>query len=141
MVVSSLPTDWIATPFIRLLFQNLVCEERCDIRDATLSAWQTALSVLSSSAGRMDNVVTQELILHWYETMMTPLGEPINVSTFYNPSPAYDGTVPLERHNVDKHMLNQDLSLISVEVTLKARIAAATALSYLMVYWPTEVRN
>ncbi|KAF9567569.1 hypothetical protein CPC08DRAFT_758154 [Agrocybe pediades] len=138
MIVPSLPTDWVATPFVRLLFQNLVSEERCDIRDATLLAWQTALGILSSSAGRMDNVVSQELILQWYETMMTPLGEAINVSTFYNPSPAQDGAIPVERHNVDKHMLTQDLSLVSVEVTLKARIAAATALSYLMVYWPAE---
>jgi len=35
-------------------FQNLVVEERSDIRDATLSAWRTALSILSASSGWLE---------------------------------------------------------------------------------------
>lgn len=139
MVVPSLSKDWVDTPFMCLLFQNLVCEERSDIRNASLSAWQTALTILSSSPGRMENVITQKLILDWYAIMMTPLGGPIDVSTFYNPSPALDGAVAPERHNVDKNMLTQDLSLITVEVTLQARIASAEALANLMIFWPVEV--
>lgn len=138
MVVPSLPKDWVATPFMSLLFQNLVCEERSDIRDASLSAWKTALSILSSP-GRMENVVTQQIILDWYAIVMTPLGGAIDVSTFYNPSLAVAGVVPIERHNVDKNMLAQDPSLITAEITLKARIAAATALANLMFFWPTQV--
>jgi len=141
MGVSSLPKDWVATPFISLLFQNLVCEERSDIRAASLSAWKTALSNLSSSPGRMDDVVTQQKILDWYAIVMTPLGVAIDTSAFYNPSITVAGAVPIERHNVDKNMLAQDLSLITAEITLKARIAAATALSYLMIFWPTKVMN
>lgn len=141
MVVPSLPKDWVATPFMSLLFQNLVCEERSDIRDASLSAWKTALSILSSSPGRMDNVVTQQIILDWYAIVMTPLGVAIDVSTFYNPSFAVAGVVPIERHNVDKNMLAQDPSLITAEITLKARIATATALANLMIFWPTQVMN
>ncbi|KDR81493.1 hypothetical protein GALMADRAFT_239466 [Galerina marginata CBS 339.88] len=137
MMVPSLPKDWVAAPFICLLFQNLVCEERSDIRDVSLSAWQTALVLLSDSPGRI-SIITQQLILDWYGIMMTPLGVSIDVSAFYNPSLAVDGSIPPERHNVDKNMLTQDLSLITVEVTLKARIATATALAYLMVYWPFE---
>jgi TATA-binding protein-associated factor len=140
MVVPSLPKDWVATPFMSLLFQNLVCEERSDIRTASLSAWKTALSNLSSP-GRMDNVVTQQTILDWYAIVMTPLGVAIDTSAFHNPSITVAGAVPIERHNVDKNMLAQDLSLITAEITLKARIAAATALSYLMIFWPTQVVN
>lgn len=139
MVVPSLPRDWVNTPFLSLLFQNLICEERSDIRDLSLSAWQTALSILGDSPGRMENVVTQQLILDWYATMMTPLGVAVDSSAFYNPSVPVNGALLAERHNVDKNMLTQDLSLISVEVTLKARVAAATALAYLMIYWPQEV--
>lgn len=139
MTVVSLPKDWVTTPFIRLLFQNLICEERVDIRDASLSTWQTALSLLSNLPDRMEDVIPRQLILDWYATVMTPLGVAINVSTFYNPSLALDGVVPPERHNVDKNMLTQDLSLISVEVILKARIATSTALAYLVVFWPAEV--
>lgn len=139
MAVASLPRDWVNTPFLSLLFQNLICEERSDIRDLSLSAWQTALSILGDSPGRMENVVTQQLILDWYATMMTPLGVAIDSSAFYNPSVPAKGAQLAERHNVDKIMLSQDLSLISVEVTLKARVAAATALAYLIIYWPKEV--
>jgi TATA-binding protein-associated factor len=139
MVVPSLPRDWVDTPFLSLLFQNLVCEERSDIRDLSLSAWRTALSILGDSPGRMENVVTQQLILDWYATMMTPLGVAVDSSAFYNPSAPANGAVLAERHNVDKNMLSQDMSLISVEVTLKARVATATALAYLMIYWPKEV--
>lgn len=140
MVVSELPTDWVATPFLSLLFQNLISEERDDIRDASLFAWQTALTVLSTSNGRLENVITQQLILDWYAMTMTPLGTAIDTTTFHRPSVAQANAAPIERHNVDKNMLAQDLSLITVEVTLKARIAASTALAYLMAYWPNQVR-
>lgn len=139
MDVDSLPKDWVATPFVRLLYQNLICEERADIRDASLLAWQTMLVILSSIPGRMQEVIHQQLILDWFASVMTPLGVPINVSTFFNPSLAIDIAAPPERHNVDKNMLSQDLSLISVEVILKARIATASALAYLIVLWPAEV--
>ncbi|KAF8969946.1 SNF2 superfamily chromatin remodeling protein [Flammula alnicola] len=138
MVVPSLPTDWVATPFVSLLFQNLVCEERSDIRDASLAAWKTALLILSSSPGRMENVITQQLILDWYSIVMTPIGVTIDASAFHSPSLTSEGAVPVERHNVDKNMLAQDLSLITIEVTFKARIATATALACLMVFWPIE---
>ncbi|KAG8217266.1 hypothetical protein J3R82DRAFT_5359 [Butyriboletus roseoflavus] len=139
MTVSSLPRDWIATPFLRLLFQNLIVEERSDIRSASLSSWRTALEVISSTPGLIKRVVKQQTVLEWYAVMMTPLGVPIDASTFHHPTFAEDGTdaVP-ERHNVDKNMLAQDLSLVSSELILQARIASATALAYLIVYWPSK---
>lgn len=141
MAVSSLPRDWIDASFLRLLFQNLIAEERSDIRDATLSAWRTSLSLLAGAPGWMESVITQQLILEWYAILMTPLGVPIDPSTFYHPLMAADGEVAPERHNVDKNMLAQDLSLVTVEVTLKARVAAATALAHLIGSWPAEVSN
>ncbi|KIJ63251.1 hypothetical protein HYDPIDRAFT_113216 [Hydnomerulius pinastri MD-312] len=139
MTVPSLPRDWIATPLLRLLFQNLIVEERQDIRSASLSAWKTALEILSATSGLMKKIVKQQTTLEWYALMMTPLGVAIDSSAFYNPMFAEDGNdaVP-ERHNVDKNMLAQDLALISPEVILQARIAAATALAYLIVYWPPK---
>ncbi|KAF8628445.1 hypothetical protein AX15_003960 [Amanita polypyramis BW_CC] len=136
MAVPSLPRDWIQSPFLRLLFQNMIAEERSDIRNASLSAWQTALSIVSSTQGWLENIVTQQLILDWYAMVMTPIGVPLDSANFYHPSIAADNNATFERHNVDKNMLSQDLSLVSVEVTLKARIAAATALAHLVVCWP-----
>ena len=137
MVVSSLSRDWIASPFLRLLLQNLVVEERADIRDATLLAWKTALGILNSSVEWMQAVVTPELLLEWYAIVMTPMGIPITTSAFFTPSLAEDAT---ERHNVDKNMLAQDLALVTVESVFKTRIAAATALAQLIVTWPEKVR-
>lgn len=141
MTVTSLPREWIVTPFLRLLFQNLVVEERADIRAVTLTAWRTALEVVADVPGWMKKLVKQQTVLDWYSTMMTPLGAPIDCSTFYFPAFTEDDsdTGPLERHNVDKNMLAQDLSLVSAEVIMQARIAAATSMAYLMIYWPPKV--
>ena len=139
MAVPSLPRDWIQSPFLRLLFQNLVVEERSDIRDASLSAWRAALSIVSPTPGWLDNVITLQLILDWYTIMMTPVGVPINSVNFYHPMDAETNTAAPERHNVDKNMLTQDLSLVSAEVTIKARISAAAALACLISNWPVQV--
>ncbi|KAF7359286.1 TBP associated factor [Mycena sanguinolenta] len=143
MAVPTLPRDWIAAPFLQLLFQNLVAEERTDIRDASLAAWRAALTVLAGTPGWLDSVVTQQLVLEWYAIVMTPLGVAIDASTFYRPSVeavSAGGAAP-ERHNVDKNMLAQDPSLITTEVTLKARVAAATALAQLIVFWPVNAQS
>ncbi|KAJ7684613.1 SNF2 superfamily chromatin remodeling protein [Mycena polygramma] len=141
MAVPTLPRDWIEAPFLRLLFQNLIAEERADIRDASLAAWRAALAVLAGTPGWMDRVVTQQLVLEWYAIMMTPLGVAIDPATFYRPSVETAGSVAPERHNVDKNMLAQDPSLITNEITLKARVAAATALAQLIVFWPVNAQS
>ncbi len=133
IAVESLPRDWIDTAFLRLLFQNLIVEERPDIRDATLKTWRMALSIEGSTT---ETIVSPQVILEWYAILMTPLGVAIDPSTFYRPSEPTNGGLLPERHNVDKNMLSQDLALISVEITLKARVAAATALAHLISFWP-----
>jgi hypothetical protein len=45
---------------------------------------------------------------------MTPLGVPIETSSFFHPYLSKDGAAP-EHHNVDKNMLAQDLTLITTE--------------------------
>ncbi|KAF8078067.1 SNF2 superfamily chromatin remodeling protein [Lyophyllum atratum] len=137
MAVSSLSREWIAAPFLRLLFQNLIAEERSDIRDASLSAWRTALAIMTTTPDWILSIITQQLVLEWYEIVMTPLGVSIDPANFYRPTPAADGDLT-ERHNVDKNMLAQDPSLITPEVTLKARVSAATALAYLISSWPAK---
>lgn len=137
MTVPTLSKDWMTLPFLRLLYQNLVVEERNDIREATLSAWRLVLSTLSSVAGWMEALISQPVLLEWYAVLMTPLGLPLDASNFYDPTVSSDH----ERHNVDKNMLAQDLALISVEIVLKARIAAASALAYVIAFWPRTVSS
>lgn len=141
MAVPNLPRDWVSVPFLCLLFQNLVCEERSDIRDASLSAWQEAFALLSLNPDFLPSHITQQLTLDWYAVAMTPIGIVIDTSSFYLPSTTGSADTAPERHNVDKNMIAQDLSLVPIETILKARVAAATALAYQMIYWPKDVSN
>ncbi|TCD70588.1 TATA-binding protein-associated factor mot1 [Steccherinum ochraceum] len=137
MSVASLPKDWISLPFMRLLFQNLVVEERTDIRESTLSAWRLVLSILRASAGWMETMLAQQVQLEWYAVLMMPLGMPLDTATFYDPLVSAGGQDTPERHNVDKNMLAQDLALVPMEIVLRARVAAATALANIVAVWPT----
>lgn len=141
MNVSSLSRDWITGDFLRLLFQNLIVEERRDVRTATLEAWGAVLLILGSVDGWMESVVTSQVLLEWYAVLMTPLGMPLDITTFFDPhATANSNGQATERHNVDKNMTAQDLSLVPVEVVLCARIAAATALANVITLWPHSVR-
>lgn len=142
LTVPTLSRDWVSPPFLRLLLQNLVVEERSDIRKATLTIWRTSLSVIRSVDGWMEVIITPQLVLEWYTLVMTPLGVPIEPSTLYYASVGIDGHgVAAERHNVDKNMLAQDFALVSVEIVLKARVAAATALAWLNAEWPSQGKS
>ncbi|KAF9453249.1 SNF2 superfamily chromatin remodeling protein [Macrolepiota fuliginosa MF-IS2] len=138
MAIPNLPRDWVSVPFLCLLYQNLICEERSDIRDASLSAWRDAFSLLSSNTDFLPSQISQQLTLDWYSVTMTPIGIAIDTSTFYLPSSASNTDGALERHNVDKNMLAQDLSLVPIETIFKARVATATALAYQLIYWPKD---
>ena len=140
MSVSSLPRDWLTVEYLRLLFQNLVVEERSDVRDATLTAWRLVIDILSDGDAWLQALVTQQLLLDWYDVMMTPMGTPMDKSKFYDPALA-SSVDPTERHNVDKNMLAQDLTLVSMEVVIQARISAASSLAYITARWPESVRH
>ncbi|KAK0183900.1 SNF2 superfamily chromatin remodeling protein [Armillaria mellea] len=140
MMVPSLPRDWIDLAFLRLLFQNLVVEERTDIREATLKTWRLTLSVVTSMDQTLIvSMVTPPILLEWYAIIMTPIGVPIDPTTFYRTTEPMDGENLPERHNVDKNMLSQELGLVSIETTLKARIAAATASAQLIAFWSKDM--
>ncbi|KAH9038908.1 hypothetical protein EDB85DRAFT_2072591 [Lactarius pseudohatsudake] len=142
MNVASLPKGWVATPLLRLLFQNLIVEERTDVRDATVAAWNTAIELLRSQPGWMELVIASPQILEWFETVMTPMGSPIDASGFYDPLASENATqVATERHNVDKNMLTQDLTLVQPDTVWKARIAAGTAMACLIASWNSSAHS
>ena len=137
--VSSLPHDWIGPPLLRLLFQNLIVEEKLDIRNSTLELWELALRLLRSVDDWMESVVSPDLILEWFQLAMTPLGVPIDPKLLFYPSMGLDSGGPApERHNVDKNMLAQDLALVSTETVLRARVASAKAFACLLALWPQQ---
>ena len=99
------------------------------------------MSILSPSSGWMEANFTQQVLLEWYAVLMTPLGLQLDSSTFYDPTIGGDNSAPSERHNVDKNMLAQDLSLVPIEVVIQARLAASSALAYIIAFWPTTVSH
>ncbi|KDQ06750.1 hypothetical protein BOTBODRAFT_39402 [Botryobasidium botryosum FD-172 SS1] len=136
---ASLPRDWVSTPFLCLLFQNLIVEERDDVRDASFRAWKAVLPALQAVPGLFDDMAGPSL-RDWFGTLMTPLGTPIDTSVFYHPSfQIGDG---LEHaHPLDKPMVMQDLSLVSMETIIRGRVIASKALAVMFAVWPVETQH
>ena len=131
--VPTLPRDWLSGNFFSLLIQNIVVEEREDVRSESLALWNTSLNVVQNVA----TVVDDQLAMRMFEMSMTPIGTRLPVHLFYNPASANgDGTGFPEKHNVDKQMIAQDLAIVSLEDVLRTRIAAAQALAGLIAHWP-----
>lgn len=121
---------------LRLLFQNLIIEERLDTQTVTLKAWRLALSRLQGLQSRLLHVISP-LIRDWFTLLMTPIGVPIQMSLLYHHMPA--GAE--EGHNVDKSMVAQDLSLVSTETIIRARVAGSQALAIVLASWPVQEQS
>lgn len=108
-------------------------EERLDTQTVTLKTWRAALSRLRGLHDRLLHVVSP-FIRDWFTLLMTPLGVPIQTSLLFQPI----ALGAEEGHNVDKSMLAQDLSLVSTETILRARVAGAQALAIVLASWPVQ---
>ncbi|PWN20339.1 hypothetical protein BCV69DRAFT_270773 [Microstroma glucosiphilum] len=115
---------WLDDRVFRLLFQNLIVEEKPHIREATTRAWHAALGCANSSSTLTDFLVPH--IDSMLRILMTPLGTPFDFTLFYTAvaTTSTDGS----RYNVDKSILNQDLALIGVDTVIRGRLGAAHAL-------------
>ncbi|CAO3582227.1 unnamed protein product [Absidia cylindrospora] len=77
--------EWVDDRAYRLVFQNLMVEERVDIIKKSLQVWRNL-----TIAGQVDqNIVlqgTQNWLGSWFELAMTPIGQPLDVAVhFYKP--------------------------------------------------------
>ncbi|KAK4687502.1 TATA-binding protein-associated factor, partial [Tremellales sp. Uapishka_1] len=127
ITVPALPkADWLDSRVLSLLFQNLILEERTDVREVSASAFETALREVGGKVDELD-------LVNWYTLSMTPVGSPLDVDLFVKGSLRNGGG-----HNVDKNIVAGDMSLITVETVLSTRIAAAKALSLLRLYPTTR---
>lgn len=135
LTVPSIPRDWVDDRVLRLLFQNLVVEERIPIREASSEAWSHAFDIVGTNAELLQTLGPHLPTL--FRIIMTPLGSPIDFSLFFKPSGAggHDGS----RHNVDKGILAQDLALVGVDTVIRGRIGAAAALGKALARWPRSV--
>ncbi|KAJ1310135.1 hypothetical protein OPQ81_006880 [Rhizoctonia solani] len=137
----ALPRDWITRPVFELLFQNLILEERDDIRRATSEAWNVAVAIISESATPDPNegglaFLLHEVIYNWLCLLAIIIGEPLNPAYFFYPARKSD-----EGHNIDKSAMQQDLSLIGLDVVYRGRLEAAKAIGTLISAWPIELHH
>lgn len=133
--VPNFPDEWIDLFVMRLLMQNLVVEERLDVRDVTLQVWRLCITKLNGSPSRLQLTIGP-LVRDWFTLIMAPLGTPMDASLFYHPRSGAD-----QGHNVDKNMVLQDLSLVSSETILRARVVACRALAVALAVWSIEVSD
>ena len=139
LVFLRLPTlapSWVDATFCRLLFQNLLLEERAEIREATFSAWTACLARLGPSVPAL---VTAQ-INNWFALLNTQIGTAID-RRLLSFGASGDSTSKGRVYSVDKPMLNQDLALVTPESILRCRVAAATAIGALMSAWPGVLPN
>ncbi|SCV74101.1 BQ2448_6533 [Microbotryum intermedium] len=137
LVFLQLPSSdlsWADDRLLRLLFQNLVVENKAEIRASSARAWQVLLSALSSGTGPMARLASPH-IATWFTLVSMPIGTPLNTAFFWSARTSLSGTGGYV-YNVDRPMISQDLALVSVEGVTKTRLAAAVALGQLIAAWP-----
>jgi TATA-binding protein-associated factor len=116
--------DWIDSRVMRLLYQNLVLEERSDVRAVTYQAWQAALRAAEKTSAVMDSHVLPHFV-GWFSIALTPMNGPLPASLFYH---VRQGSTE-GRYDVDKSMMAGDLSLLSLDAVVRNRIEAVAALA------------
>ncbi|KAI9270458.1 hypothetical protein BDA99DRAFT_557285 [Phascolomyces articulosus] len=82
-------SEWLDERVYRLVFQNLVVEEKPHILEKTLAVWRDL-----TIGQRVDTQLvlngTQNWLGSWFEVAMTPIGQPLDVAThFYKPPGAF----------------------------------------------------
>lgn len=127
---------WVDERLLRLVFQNLVVEDRIEIREASAQAWEASLWLARS---RPHIISSASAHVHsWFDILATPIGTPLDTRLFWSPRTSLGGQGAFV-YNVDKAILAQDLSLVSAEAVMRGRIAGARAFGQLMAVWPVEV--
>lgn len=161
-------SEWLDERVYRLVFQNLVVEEKQQLLEKTLAVWRD-LTIRGLVDVSLVLTSTQNWLGSWFEVAMTPVGQPLDVAThFYKPPGAFglggsvtvdvvskkggfkkdsksstsgsrEGSIDADAsHNLDAGMIAQDFSLITVDQVMRCRVACAVALGMAMSMWPDD---
>ncbi|ORX38663.1 hypothetical protein BD324DRAFT_645173 [Kockovaella imperatae] len=122
-------TKWMQESFPCHLYQNLILEERSDIRALCLSALRAVLQDTRAEA-RFD--MLEDHLEDWYGLAMTPIGVSIDEGLLYKAQGNRTG------HNIDKPLIAGDLSLVPAEAVMERRLDAAKALALFRLYESDE---
>jgi TATA-binding protein-associated factor len=113
--------DWLNEEPASLLLENLLLEEREDVRAMSFAAFTAAMQEIERQGkGEKCDILT------WYELTMTPIGLALDERSFFHQGKRRLG------HNIDQHMIKGDISLVSTESVLQNRVATAKALAPLL---------
>ncbi|KAK4058278.1 TATA-binding protein-associated factor mot1 [Microbotryomycetes sp. JL221] len=139
LTLPSVDHTWIDDRLVRLLYQNLMVEDRLEIRNATSQAWNVCLSIGGTHKDAFYATLFAPHIEGWFRLLYSMIGKALDPSLFWSAKAAAQsgGFV----YNVDKAMLAQDLSLIPQETVWKCRVAAATAMGQLIAAWPFGIHD
>ncbi|WWC90834.1 uncharacterized protein L201_005771 [Kwoniella dendrophila CBS 6074] len=118
----SINKEWLTDDYASFLFQNVLLEERQDIRELSLKAFDSAFQEISEECG--EEITLMELD-DWFTLVMTPIGAPFDSTLFRKAKNSTTG------HNVDKAMMAGDMSLVSMNIALQTRLTGAKALGML----------
>ncbi|KAF9103655.1 TATA-binding protein-associated factor mot1 [Mortierella sp. AM989] len=144
--------EWVDERVVRMVFQNLIVEEKKDILAVSLTVMKALIDHMtaSESSASITTIVGPHL-QKLFTTLLTPIGTPLDTHLFY--SPTGQGTAVVveapsrgrkaqaaqsHSHNVDMGMLKQDLALVSTESVIRCRLNASKALGLIMAGWPQD---
>ncbi|KAF9583392.1 TATA-binding protein-associated factor mot1, partial [Lunasporangiospora selenospora] len=149
--------EWVDDRTIRMVYQNLIVEEKKDILDLSLTAMASLITHMEKSSTPDFTAMTIGPHLQTlFAILLTPIGTPLDTRLFFSPVgnlppgvnavPAAEGTSRGRRaqaannhsHNVDIGMLKQDLALVSTTSVIRCRLTASKALGLLMASWPQD---
>ncbi|CAG8444968.1 8385_t:CDS:10 [Ambispora gerdemannii] len=159
--------EWVDDQVFRLVFQNMIVEEKKDVLDLSLQLWSKLVNhATPNDESSKITLHTAPHIRNWFSIIMTPLGTPLPQRLFFIPdgstvSPTTptaasvstqagrrsrgpkrieesNGNSSSIGHNVDTGMLQQDFALVSVESVVRGRVTASKGLGLLISKWPQE---
>nr|XP_019011335.1 TATA-binding protein-associated factor [Kwoniella pini CBS 10737]OCF50116.1 TATA-binding protein-associated factor [Kwoniella pini CBS 10737] len=126
---TDIENHWLEDNYTSFLFQNLLLEERADIRELSLEAFNSCFEQVAENAGEECGLLELE---DWFNLVMTPVGAPFDPVLFKKAKGATTG------HNVDKAMMAGDMSLVSMDTALQTRLMGAKALGHIRGYYDED---
>lgn len=117
---------WLDDRLVRLLFQNMLVEEKPAVREATAQVWALVLDVLGAELAACVAPHVPAL----FRLVLTPIGKSMDTALMYVPPRARS------EHDIDRGMVAQDLTLVGVDVVLRGRLGAAAALGDVLAHAP-----
>jgi TATA-binding protein-associated factor len=120
-----LSREWITPQTLHLIFRNILLEERQDVRDLSIRAWNHVIGHLDNSG--LYPTCVQPYIQEWFNLALIPAVDGYASLAFAKADTGARRSV--DAHDVDKAMMASDFSLIDEDLVLRNRLEAVEALT------------